>query len=143
MTNQTETQEKELYKDNSVRITDRRYVTPSSTYFLRNISSTYLSTFRLEDARPISAWTMVPALMGTIFGILIISFDGSILLGGAITVAAIFLLVKAVKMIISDMKRVAVTLDTNGGTVRTIVTNDHAYANKIVNLINEAIALSN
>lgn len=112
-----------FYQDNSVTVTQSRYVTHSKTYAMRNISSVHI--FEIIKSKN-KAFFM--ALFGVIF-----LFSKDVFWVGLIIIAL------GIWWFVSIKNEYAVRISTNSGEANSIISKDRNYIQKIVNALNDAI----
>ncbi|AZA52630.1 DUF6232 family protein [Chryseobacterium sp. G0201] len=112
-----------FYQDNSVTVTQSRYVTHSKTYAMRNISSVHI--FEIIKSKNKAFFT---ALFGVIF-----LFSKDVFWVGLIIIAL------GIWWFVSIKNEYAVRISTNSGEANSIISKDRKYIQKIVNALNDAI----
>lgn len=115
--------EKDFYQDQSVRVTQSRFIVGNKTYAMRNISS--VSIFTIEKSR---------------FGpIAMIVFGAMLLFGKSIWLLGVVIVGLGVAWLFLLKNDYAVRISTNAGEVNSIQSNDQHYIQKIVDALNEAL----
>jgi len=112
-----------FYYDNSIKVTQSRFITYSKTYTMRNISSVYI--FEIIKSK-------TKAILLLILGFLLLFSKEIFWLG-------IIILILGFWWIYTIKNEYAVRISTNAGEVNSIVSKDRDYIQKIVNALNEAI----
>ncbi len=112
-----------FYRDETVLVTQSRYVTSSKTYAMRNISSVH--TFEIVKSKTL------PGIL-ILIGFLMLFSEEMRIVGGVI----LFLGVLILLLMKNDY---AVRISTNSGEANSIVSSDREYVEKVVNALNEAI----
>jgi Zn-dependent membrane protease YugP len=112
-----------FYYDNSVKVTQSRFITHSKTYAMRNISSVHI--FEIIKSKN-------KAILMIIAGFLLL-FSKDIFWMG------IILLIIGFWWIFTIKNEYAVRISTNAGEANSIVSKNRDYIQKIVNALNEAI----
>lgn len=112
-----------FYQDNTVKVTQSRFITFSKTYAMRNISSVHV--FEIVKSRKL------PVLL-LFIGIFML-FSDSVRVAGGILMAIAVLILYLTK------NEYAVRISTNSGESNSLVSKDRAYIETIVNALNEAI----
>lgn len=112
-----------FYQDNSVTVTQSRYVTNSKTYAMRNISSVHI--FEIIKSKN-------KAFFFALFG-LIFLFSKDVFWVGLIIIAL------GIWWFVSIKNEYAVRISTNSGEANSIISKDRNYIQKIVNALNDAI----
>lgn len=121
MVNQVQN-ETTFYQDNSVTVTQSRYVTHSKTYAMRNISSVHI--FEIEKSK-------VPPILIILSGI-------AILLLGIFWIGLI-LIILGLLISFTIKNEYSVRISTNAGEANSIISKNKEYIKKIVNALNDAI----
>lgn len=119
MTTQNETV---FYHDTNVTVTPVRYVTPSRTYSMKNVSSVYVC--EIVKSR-------LTAIVMTLLGFPFL-FSGNLFFIG------ILMILLGIWWFISIKNEYAVRISTNAGEANSIVSEDKIYIEKIANALNEA-----
>lgn len=112
-----------FYQDNSVTVTQSRYVTHSKTYAMRNISSVHI--FEIIKSKNKAFFT-------ALFGVIIL-FSKDVFWVGLIIIAL------GIWWFVSIKNEYAVRISTNSGEANSIISKDRKYIQKIVNALNDAI----
>lgn len=112
-----------FYQDNSVKVTQSRFITNSKTYAMRNISSVHV--FEIIKSRKLPIALLV-------IGFLMVFSDD------ARTVALILMAVGGLLLFLIK-NEYAVRISTNSGEANSIISRDRAYIETIVEALNQAI----
>ncbi|MBK1894867.1 DUF6232 family protein [Chryseobacterium paridis] len=112
-----------FYQDNSVLVTQSRYITESKTYAMRNISSVHI--FEIEKNR--------------IGPVLIIVFGIPFLFSRDVFWIGLILIAVGVLRLFSIKNEYSVRISTNAGEANSLVSKNREYIQTIVNALNEAI----
>jgi len=115
-------QERVFFQDSNVTITQSRYVVGDNTYSIRNITS--VSNFKVVKSSKGASWLIC-------FGIFLLIYNSTRILGGILIVAGIFWILPNDKY--------SVKIITNAGETYSLTSKNREYIQKIVDALNEAI----
>ncbi|MBW8362662.1 MAG: hypothetical protein K0M56_10815 [Kaistella sp.] len=111
-----------FYHDTNVTVTPVRYVTPSRTYSMKNVSSVYVCEISKSRLKAV-----VITLLGFPF-----------LFAGDLFFVGLLMILLGICWFISIKNEYAIRISTNVGESDSLVSEDKIYIEKIANALNEA-----
>ena len=121
---QTSTAEDFLFNEGNIKVSKSRFIAGSETYAMSGISSV--------KSEAVPARAGLPLLL-IIFGV--------IFLVGSSYVPPLLLIGGGIGIFIARSGQHSVTLGTSGGEIRSYVSRDKSFIEKVVNALNDAIIM--